>query len=204
MILLAQDRNKWRTFTRRITEFAEATDSDKPESGQVSLDTSLALKTRDPLCTVTRFCHHIVVRFHMKRCRDALQSSNISVKSVTNTSFTNIRRVKSRSKKDATAQGKDLQETPQRDHIHKTAPQMNQHPLTIIDQDIQEPSISKTQKFLHYIFGGLNYLTLKPSTLKLEKTSSVPEKKNPKAKTTELSGDLREALVSILNRLLTD
>ena len=32
MRLLAQDRNKWRTFTRRITEFAEATDSDEPEA----------------------------------------------------------------------------------------------------------------------------------------------------------------------------
>ncbi|GFS24877.1 retrovirus-related Pol polyprotein LINE-1 [Elysia marginata] len=29
---LAQDRNEWRTFTRRITEFAEATDSDEPEA----------------------------------------------------------------------------------------------------------------------------------------------------------------------------
>ncbi|GFR71332.1 hypothetical protein ElyMa_000350800 [Elysia marginata] len=34
--------------------------------------------------------------------------------------------------------------------------------------------------------------------------SSVPEPKIPKAKTTELSGDLREALVNILNRLLID
>ncbi|GFR72557.1 hypothetical protein ElyMa_003845100 [Elysia marginata] len=32
MRLLAQDRNNWRTFTRRITEFAEATDSDEPEA----------------------------------------------------------------------------------------------------------------------------------------------------------------------------
>ncbi|GFR99859.1 hypothetical protein ElyMa_001056800 [Elysia marginata] len=32
MRLLAQDRNEWRTFTRRTTEFAEATDSDEPEA----------------------------------------------------------------------------------------------------------------------------------------------------------------------------
>ncbi|GFS25111.1 hypothetical protein ElyMa_007019200 [Elysia marginata] len=32
MRLLADDRNEQRTFTRRITEFAEATDSDEPET----------------------------------------------------------------------------------------------------------------------------------------------------------------------------
>ncbi|GFR58056.1 hypothetical protein ElyMa_003471900 [Elysia marginata] len=32
MRLLAEEWNKWRTFTRRITEFAEATESDEPEA----------------------------------------------------------------------------------------------------------------------------------------------------------------------------
>ncbi|GFR77110.1 hypothetical protein ElyMa_000500200 [Elysia marginata] len=85
--------------------------------------------------------------------KDALQSCNTSADSVTTTSFTSIGRVKSRSQKNATAQGKVQQQTPQRDDVHRTAPQRNQHHLPKIDQDIQEQSISKPQKTLHYIFG---------------------------------------------------
>ncbi|GFS05294.1 hypothetical protein ElyMa_004678100 [Elysia marginata] len=35
MRLLAQDQNKRKTFTRRTTEFAEATDSDEPEANRL-------------------------------------------------------------------------------------------------------------------------------------------------------------------------
>ncbi|GFR99307.1 hypothetical protein ElyMa_001040900 [Elysia marginata] len=85
--------------------------------------------------------------------KDALLSCNTSVDSITTTSFTSIGRVKTRSKKNATSQGKVQHQTPQRDDVNRTAPQRNQHHLPKIDQDTQKPSISQPKETLHYIFG---------------------------------------------------
>ncbi|GFS11535.1 protein very KIND-like [Elysia marginata] len=85
--------------------------------------------------------------------KDALLSCNTNANSITTTSFTSIGRVKTRSKKNATSQGKVQHQTPQRDDVNRTAPQRNQHHLPKIDQDTQKPSFSKPQETLHYIFG---------------------------------------------------
>ncbi|GFR98319.1 hypothetical protein ElyMa_001016200 [Elysia marginata] len=60
MRLLAQDRNKWRTLTRRITEFAEATDSDEPEANsgcQKTVNKTFLAEDRTSL-DLEKFCAH--------------------------------------------------------------------------------------------------------------------------------------------------
>ncbi|GFR57587.1 hypothetical protein ElyMa_001747200 [Elysia marginata] len=147
---------------------------------QNSASLDLSRKSRsDKSCQAT--CHHTTstspktttsnntIELHdstpITPYRDALLSCNTSADSVTTTSFTSIGRVKSRSRKNATARGKGQLQTPQRNDVHRTAPQRNQHHLPKISQDIQEPSISKPQEALHYIFGDSTIKGIYPEVM---------------------------------------